>query len=44
MSERLFFLDRNLYLVVKDILANNLKMRHIKGGEETRRKYKLKRT
>ena len=42
VSERLAFLDKNLYLAVKEILANNLKNRHLKGGEETRRKYKLK--
>jgi len=42
MSERLFNLDKKLFLSVREILNNNLKTRHLRGGEETKRKYKLK--
>ena len=41
MSERLLKIDPNLYNVVKEIIANNLKNRHLRGGEATRSKYKL---
>ena len=44
MSERLLKIEPNLYLIVKEILTNNLKNRHLKGGEVTRSKYKMLRT
>ena len=42
LTEKLAALDQQLYLKVKEVLANNLKTRHLKGGEQTRKKYKLK--
>ena len=42
MSERLIKIDQNLFNDIKEILTNNLKTRHLRGGEKTRKKYKLK--
>lgn len=39
VSERLFFVDRSLYLSVKKVLKKNLEERHVRGGEATRKKY-----
>jgi len=44
MSERLLKIEPELYLIVKNILNENLKTRHLKGGEVTKSKYKLLRT
>jgi len=41
MSERLIKIEPELYLIVRDILTDNLNNRHLKGGEVTRSKYKL---
>lgn len=42
VSERLRTIDYRLYLRVKKILDRNFSVRHIRGGEATRQKYKLK--
>ncbi len=42
VTERLKFLDYDLYKCVKSVLEINLKERHIRGGEATKRKYLLK--
>lgn len=39
VSQRLRNLDYSLYLKVKDVLENNLRERHIRGGIATRNKY-----
>ena len=39
LSKRLMQLNCCLYDEVKDILAYNFSVRHIRGGESTRRKY-----
>lgn len=39
MSERLIFVDKHRYALVKNILAENLSERHIRGGEATKLKY-----
>ncbi len=39
VTERLKFLDYELYKKVKVVLELNLKERHIRGGEATKRKY-----
>ena len=41
ISERLLKIEPDLYLTIKEILANNFKNRHLRGGEVTRSKYKL---
>ncbi|MBE7083350.1 MAG: stage III sporulation protein D [Clostridiales bacterium] len=43
VTERLKFLDHDLYKSVKAVLEINLKERHIRGGEATKRKYLCKR-
>lgn len=43
MTERLPLIDKSLYSEVRGILAKNLKERHLRGGDATRRKYRLKR-
>ena len=40
VSERLRFLDADLYERVRDVLNLNLSERHIRGGLATRDKYK----
>lgn len=40
VSERLKFIDDALYKKVRKILDKNLKERHVRGGEATKRKYK----
>ena len=39
VSQRLFYIDRSLYLKVKAVLDQNLKERHIRGGIATKKKY-----
>ena len=39
VSQRLRNLDYSLYLKVKEVLENNLRERHIRGGIATRNKY-----
>ena len=43
MTERLPMLDRVLYGEVRGVLLKNLKERHLRGGDATRKKYELKR-
>ncbi len=40
LHERLFDIDSNLYYMVDDILKYHLDVRHIRGGESTKKKYK----
>ncbi len=40
LSERLRYIDEELYLSVKDVLEFNKSQRHIRGGLATRKKYK----
>ncbi len=42
VSERLEFIDKDMFYKVKKILEINLAERHVRGGEATRRKYLLK--
>ncbi len=42
VTERLKELDYDLYKKVKKALEINLKERHIRGGEATKRKYSVK--
>ena len=39
LSKRLKYVNKSLYLQVKDILEVNKSERHIRGGEATKRKY-----
>lgn len=39
VTERLYFIDRDLHKKVKKVLEKNLSERHIRGGEATRLKY-----
>lgn len=41
LNERLLEIDYNKYLQVKKIFDEHIKIRHIRGGESTRLKYKL---
>ncbi len=40
VTERLFKIDKELHERVRKVLEINLKERHIRGGEATKRKYK----
>ena len=42
VAERLKWLDYDLYKKVKKVLEINLKERHVRGGEATKRKYRIK--
>ncbi len=42
VTERLRLIDKELYKAVRRVLEKNLKERHVRGGEATRRKYKNK--
>ena len=42
ITQRLQFIDYDLYEQVKDLLDYNKKIRHIRGGEATKLKYQLK--
>ena len=39
LHERLFYIDKNKYKKVEDILNYHTNIRHIRGGESTRKKY-----
>ena len=39
LQDRLIKIDRNMYFQVSKILQYHLNIRHIRGGEQTRRKY-----
>ena len=39
VSERLAEIDPQLFCMVRKVLEKNLDERHIRGGDETRRKY-----
>ena len=39
VTERLYFIDKELYKKVKKVLEKNLTERHIRGGEATKQKY-----
>jgi len=43
ISYKLRYINRILYEEVKEILEKNKSLRHIRGGEATKKKYKLKR-
>ena len=40
LHERLFDINKNLYLEVDSILKYHIDIRHIRGGESTKKKYK----
>lgn len=40
MNEKLKYIDMSLYEQVREVLAYNLRVRHLRGGMATRRKYK----
>ncbi len=42
VTERLPLLDAQLAELVKEVLSRNLKERHLRGGDATRQKYKLR--
>lgn len=44
VTERLAYIDAALWEKVKAVLDLNLKERHLRGGDATRRKYEKKRT
>lgn len=44
LTDRLFNTDKEVYKKVSSILKYHLKIRHIRGGESTKRKYLLKNT
>ena len=39
VTERLIYIDKNLYGQVRDVLDKNLSERHIRGGLATKNKY-----
>ena len=39
MRDRLFMIDRNMYNEVSSILEYHIDIKHIRGGESTRRKF-----
>ena len=39
LHERLFDIDKNLYVKVDEVLKNHIKIRHINGGNATKIKY-----
>ena len=39
LSQKLRYINRGMYLEVKEILEKNKSERHIRGGEATRKKY-----
>lgn len=43
MTERLSYVDKVLYEEVRDVLDKNLRERHIRGGNATKRKYESQR-
>ena len=42
LTDRLLIIDKELYKKVSNILKYHLDIRHIRGGESTKRKYLLK--
>lgn len=40
VTERLYYINRQMYHQVKNVLEKNKSERHIRGGMATRRKYK----
>ena len=43
LQERLYDIDKNLHIKIVEIFKNHIEIRHIKGGESTRKRYlKLK--
>ena len=40
LHERLLDIDSNLYYKIDDILKYHIDVRHIRGGESTKKKYK----
>ncbi len=42
LHERLFYVNKEKYQKVKEIMNYHLKIRHIRGGESTRKKYLTK--
>lgn len=40
VSEKLYYINRELYRQVKEVLEKNKSERHIRGGLATRKKYK----
>lgn len=44
MRNRLKYIDIDLYEEVQQVLSYNLSVRHLRGGESTRRKYIAKKT
>ena len=40
MNEKLKYIDMSLYEQVREVLAYNLRVRYLRGGMATRRKYK----
>jgi len=42
LSMKLKYINKSLYLQVKEILEHNKSERHIRGGEATKRKYLVK--
>ncbi len=39
LTERLKYIDRKLYLEVREVLEKNLSERHIRGGNATKNRY-----
>ena len=39
LNERLYSIDKNRHLLVSKILKHHIEVRHIRGGESTRKKY-----
>lgn len=44
LTDRLYFIDINMYNEVSRILQYHMDIRHIRGGESTRRKFLAKNT
>lgn len=42
LHDRLFNIDKNKYKKIEEIMNYHLKIRHIRGGESTRKKYLIK--
>lgn len=40
MNDKLKKIDVNLYIQVRNIMEEHIKIRHIKGGEVTKKRYK----
>lgn len=40
LHERLLEIDKNLYIKIDDILKYHADIRHIRGGESTKKKYR----